>query len=84
MKLSFLSCFFAFTHCQAWINPTKGPYARPILTSLRASSTTSRNDFNVVLRPSDNPESFDSHKIGAARVHRYARDSSDSEAEYIM
>mmetsp|Transcript_12177 Transcript_12177/g.22815 ORF Transcript_12177/g.22815 Transcript_12177/m.22815 type:complete len:458 (-) Transcript_12177:85-1458(-) len=86
MKLTFITYFVTFSQCcQAWISPIttiKGPYARPNFTSLKAS--TSRNEFNVVLRPSENPESFDSQKIGAARVHRYARDSNDSEAEYIM
>ncbi len=41
-------------------------------------------DFNVVLKPSNDPEAFDSFKIGAARVHRYARDDSGGDSEYVM
>ena len=38
------------------------------------------------VKPSDDPEAFDSSKIGVARVHRYVRDdmSGDSETEYVM
>lgn len=41
-------------------------------------------DFNVVLKPSNDPEAFDSFKIGTARVHRYARDDSGGDSEYVM
>jgi len=76
MKLSLPLFLSAIAGCKAW-------------TSVNSPRTTfslksSLNDFNVVLRPSENPEAFDSHKIGAARVHRYAKDSDDTEAEYIM
>jgi hypothetical protein len=43
------------------------------------------NDFNVVLRPSEDHEAFDSFKIGSAKVHRYSLDTDpDSETEYVM
>jgi len=44
------------------------------------------NDYNVVFRPSTDPEAFDNSKIGAARVHRYARDGNDDDTgtEYVM
>ena len=79
MKFCFLISSLLAT-ADAWTstNPFKG-YAKST-SSLKSSS----GDFNVVFRPSDNPDAFDNHKIGAARVHRYARDSDDSEAEYIM
>lgn len=83
MKLSLVSLYvLPFAPCQAWISPLNKSFSRNINTSIKSSS--SLNDFNVVLRPSENPESFDSHKIGSARVHRYARDNADSEAQYIM
>lgn len=50
------------------------------------SNKINRNS-NIVLRPStDNPNAFDSLKIGSPRVHRYTRDASvpTSEAEYVM
>lgn len=48
-------------------------------TALKSSA----NDSNVVLRPSSDPLAFDNSKVGAARIHRYARESSD-ESEYVM
>lgn len=56
------------------------------LSSKLLSSTTRLFVNNVVLRPSQDPEAFDSFKIGSARVHRYARDKYDgtAEAEYVM
>lgn len=54
-------------------------------THFSSTALKSRNDYNVVFRPSADPDSFDSFKIGTARVHRYADPSSmDEEAEYIM
>lgn len=79
MKFCFLlSSLLATTDAWTSMNPFKG--SAKSVSSLKSSS----GDFNVVFRPSDNPDAFDNHKIGAARVHRYARDSDDSEAEYIM
>lgn len=83
MKLSiqFLLISSVLDRCNGWttFNPSREA-SRPKVLSLKSTM----NDFNVVLRPSENPEAFDGSKIGAARVHRYARDSDDSEAEYIM
>jgi len=59
------------------------PQSHNTLSRLFSSSSTS----NVVLRPtSDNPEAFDSSKIGSARVHRYTNPSStdDDDTEYVM
>jgi hypothetical protein len=77
MKLSYSLLLSAIFGCEAWSN---SPSPRKTFSSLKSSL----NDSNVVLRPSENPEAFDSQKIGAARVHRYARDAGDSEAEFIM
>ncbi|KAI2491259.1 methyltransferase [Fragilaria crotonensis] len=67
------------------------PYSKPYRTA--CSSTTSihalvNSNNNVVLRPSENPNAFDSFKIGSARVHRYVREDyaggGESSAEYVM
>uniref|UniRef100_A0A7S2UMK2 Arabinan endo-1,5-alpha-L-arabinosidase n=1 Tax=Attheya septentrionalis TaxID=420275 RepID=A0A7S2UMK2_9STRA len=54
----------------------------------RLSSRLFSSGNNVVLRPSTDPERFDSCKIGTARVHRYIRDSfsspDEADAEYVM
>jgi hypothetical protein len=56
----------------------------------RSTTTTTKlnsgaNDFNVVLRPSDDDESFDNFKIGSAKVHRYSLNTDpDGEIEYVM
>lgn len=53
----------------------------------RMSSTSKSSDNNIVLSPStENPDAFDSFKIGNCRVHRYSRDSSVAleDTEYIM
>ena len=59
-----------------------------IVPSLSSRTTTrlqlTETSNNVVLRPSDDPEAFDSFRVGSARVHRYSRDGDDSEAEYVM
>ena len=88
MKLSIPLYLSALTGCNAWTNSPVGTNIlrtrnvfSPSATSLHSSTAT--NDFNVVLRPSDNPDAFDNLKIGAAKVHRYARDTEDG-AEYIM
>ena len=51
-----------------------------------STALKSNNDYNVVFRPSADPDSFDSFKIGTARVHRYSDPSSMSsdDTEYIM
>jgi len=56
-----------------WIVPSKHQLRLP--TQLHFS--------NVVLRPSEDPNAFDSGKIGCARVHRYIRED-ESDAEYVM
>jgi len=80
MKFSSSILLTALAGCEAWTSAPTVNSSRKIFSSLKSSL----NDSNVVLRPSGNPEAFDSHKIGAARVHRYAREAGDSEAEYIM
>jgi hypothetical protein len=82
MKLSVPVFISTLAGCKGWTSP-HGQFARSSRTNLFSLKST-MNDFNVVLRPSEDPEAFDNLKIGAARVHRYARDSDDSEAEYIM
>lgn len=60
----------------AWVTPGA---AKQSTTVLRATNN------NVVLRPSESDEAFDSFKIGSPRVHRYIRDGSAEEsAEYVM
>jgi len=51
-----------------------------------ATSTEVAVNNNVVLRPSDDPEAFDSFKIGSAKVHRYVRDGDglDQPSEWMM
>ena len=66
----------------SWVPPS----ARNLnlLTALRATTATSNN---VVLRPSQDAEAFDSFEIGSARVHRYIREGTSdgsAEAEYVM
>jgi len=71
------------------IGQTKQTYLRVQSTessseSGSGSSSSGTNDYNVVLRPSEDASAFDSFKIGAARVHRYARADSDGDSEYVM
>ena len=56
------------------------------LSSVSSSSRLkAASDNNIVLSPSDDPEAFDSLKIGGARVHRYSLSSDpDSQTEYVM
>lgn len=72
---------------EAWSTPTNfatRTTSRTATTSLKSSTSSATSEFNVVLKPSTDPEAFDSFKIGAARVHRYARDDSDGDSEYVM
>ncbi|KAL7465494.1 hypothetical protein ACHAXS_005814 [Conticribra weissflogii] len=88
MKWSTSSLFLAISASTplttAWA-PTKSFLLRAPQTK---SKTTlhDRNDYNVVFRPSSDPDSFDSFKIGTARVHRYADPDSTTldNSEYIM
>jgi len=45
---------------------------------------TENKDFNVVFRPSEVDDKFDSFKIGGARVHRYPGGVDGGESEYTM
>lgn len=84
-----------------WKQPTRIPlyyvcFMATATTAWYSSSPPTRTNTalsvnNIILSPSDSsdPTTFDSFKIGNARVHRYARDSmtpepSGSEAEYVM
>lgn len=50
-----------------------------------STALRSKSDYNVVFRPSTDPGSFDSLKLGSARVHRYADPNSIADdTEYIM
>jgi hypothetical protein len=84
---------------QGWVSnfPTQASRASsrpfsPAVVSLSAAAaaaageSSASNDYNVVLKPSEDPAAFDSFKIGSARVHRYSRDadSDDSGTEYVM
>ena len=72
---SWLQCVSSFHVNMRQINSNS-------LSKLSMSSTNN----NVVLRPTlDNPEAFDSYKIGSARVHRYVSPSEDNDdTEYLM
>jgi hypothetical protein len=88
MKLSttLLLAALSFDGIQGWVSnfPTQTRSSRPF--SLSAAAGESANDYNVVLKPSEDPAAFDSFKIGSARVHRYSRDAEtdDSGTEYVM
>ena len=60
----------------------------PTTNYVRSKSTTlqqTKNDYNVVFRPSTNDEAFDSLKLGTARVHRYSDPSNPADdSEYIV
>jgi len=83
---------WSFVGSEAWVNSpstTLRVQQPTALFSKSASSSsppasTSASDFNVVLRPSKDPEAFDSSKIGAACVHRYLRDDTDGDSQYVM
>ena len=60
----------------------------PTTNYVRSKSTIlqqTKNDYNVVFRPSTNDEAFDSLKLGTARVHRYSDPSNPADdSEYIV
>ena len=60
----------------------------PTTINVRSQSTKlqqTKNDYNVVFRPSTNDEAFDSLKLGTARVHRYSDPSNPADdSEYIV
>lgn len=90
MKLSIsLLPFLSLATTEAWTSSsTTSNFATSVSKASTLSTTslssTHAGDFNVVLKPSDDPEAFDCAKIGAARVHRYLRDDSDGDSEYVM
>ena len=86
MRLSFHAAFLTGlvacfdSSATAFSNPST--FHRGTTASVLAAAA---NDYNVVLRPSEDKAEFDSLKIGGCTVHRYAReDDPDSETEYIM
>lgn len=97
---AFLLITSSLTGTLAWGPTSTSIFLKSSLTSASASSnqlfmTSSSTESppkkttnsNIVLRPSsDDPNAFDSLKIGNPRVHRYTRDSSvaKTEAEYVM
>lgn len=69
---------------EGWVSYPIGKRTLNNLQQMRMAEG-SLNDFNVVLRPSDDDEAFDSLKIGSAKVHRYSLDTDpDCETEYVM
>jgi hypothetical protein len=71
---------------QGWVSnvPRSSSLRSPFSVSLSAAAE-SASDYNVVLKPSEDPAAFDSFKIGSARVHRYSRDADpESNTEYVM
>jgi hypothetical protein len=83
MKLSAAIFLSTLVGCNGWSTTSNSQFAQSSRVNFSSLKST-LNDLNVVLRPSEDPNAFDNSKIGAARVHRYARDAGDSEAEYIM
>jgi hypothetical protein len=64
---------------QGWIRPS----AKRASSSFSGTLYAANN--NVVLRPSEATEAFDSFKVGGARIHRYSREKDmDSETQYVM
>ena len=79
-RLAFLGLVLIIRVSHGWI-PSYSMSSKLLLSSTKLFVN------NVVLRPSQDPEAFDSFKIGSARVHRYAREKYDggtTEAEYVM
>ncbi|GAX24813.1 hypothetical protein FisN_18Lh104 [Fistulifera solaris] len=74
--------YTVITACIAGTTPTSAWL--PTFFRSSPSSTTALSVQNIILSPSEDPTTFDSYKIGNARVHRYARDATDSDAEYVM
>jgi hypothetical protein len=90
-----LASFRAAPSALAWTPPQPQPQTRSsshttgvrrsVATSTRLSLSFASSSNNVVLAPSrDDPAAFDSFAIGSPRVHRYTREGSDDDAEYVM
>ena len=76
-----LSCQVAYSWAPAALSSI-----RQRTTHLKQSTIyAEKNDYNVVFRPNtSNEDSFDSLKLGTARVHRYADPSSGlDDSEYM-
>eukprot|EP00984_Skeletonema_dohrnii_P006178 scaffold2206_cov97-Skeletonema_dohrnii-CCMP3373.AAC.2 len=71
--------------CQAFA-PSKSPLFTHTTTTSTNTQLYQQNDYNVVFRTSTQSDSFDSLKLGTARVHRYSDPNSglDGDTEYIM
>lgn len=69
--------------CLAW-SSLPSLHIRTVASTSSALNQSTKNDYNVVFRPSSNPGSFDSLKLGTARIHRYADpDSVVDDTEYV-
>jgi len=80
--MKWLTISLSLALCQAWA-PSKSFLSTPRQTNTHLHQ--SKNDYNVVFRPSIEEDSFDSLKVGTARVHRYSDpDSGMDDSEYIM
>ena len=79
--MKWLAISLSLALCQAWAPSNR------ILSSPRRTSSVLRqtkHDYNVVFRPSADADSFDSLKLGTARVHRYSDPDKMDDSEYIM
>eukprot|EP00581_Thalassiosira_minuscula_P010726 CAMPEP_0183727494 /NCGR_PEP_ID=MMETSP0737-20130205/25737_1 /TAXON_ID=385413 /ORGANISM="Thalassiosira miniscula, Strain CCMP1093" /LENGTH=451 /DNA_ID=CAMNT_0025959145 /DNA_START=121 /DNA_END=1476 /DNA_ORIENTATION=+ len=80
--MKWLSFSLSLALCEAWA-PSKSFLSSPRQRNTRVYQD--KSDYNVVFRPSTNEDSFDSLKLGTARVHRYSDpDSGLDDSEYIM
>ena len=87
MKVSISFLTLLLNRGEAWSSSSTTTFHSSLSSRSKVclqSTKSASSDFNVVLKPSNDPEAFDSSKIGAARVHRYIRDDSDGDSEYVM
>ena len=90
--MKFLIAHLSLAVCQAWVPSITSSFLpspkRPrqiILSRSTHLHQSSGADYNIVFRPSTDTDSFDSLKIGTARVHRYSDPNSGiDDSEYIM
>lgn len=81
--MKWLATSLSLALCEAWA-PSKSFLPSP-RRHTRTHLHQSKNDYNVVFRPSSKEDSFDSLKLGTARVHRYSDPESGlDDSEYIM
>lgn len=86
-RLALVVALFVAPTAFAWVLPSNHQQQQRSLSRInhrQRSLSSSQLYSNVVLRPSENPQAFDSGKIGSARVHRYIRDNDSADAEYVM